>query len=55
MEEDIISKFWTKEAYVKTKKKILQSDTERLYEDKMKNLAKTEKCSKHENWKFLIQ
>jgi len=55
MEEDIINKFWRKKAYVKTKKKILQSDSVRLYEDRMKNLTKTEKCSKQENWKLLIQ
>jgi hypothetical protein len=36
MEEDIISKFWSKEAEAKKKKKILQSDSRRLYEDGMK-------------------
>ena len=46
MEVDIISIFWGKEAYAKKKKKILRSDSERLYEDRMKNPGKTEKESK---------
>jgi hypothetical protein len=43
MKEDIISIFWGKKVYAKTKKKIIQSNCERLYKDRIKKSGK--------NWK----